>query len=93
MKDYSLSECRLVSHLLSLRALPSSEDILSDMAADEEMAAGEAASPADEKIAAGEAASIALARQLLAADESEMQARQAQIASDGEMMLGTHRCE
>ena len=80
MKDYSLSECWLPSHLLPLRALPSSEDILSDMEADGEMAAGEAAS-------------IALARQLLAADESEMQARQAQIASDGEMMLGTHRCE
>ena len=36
MKDYSLSECWLPSHLLSLRALPSSEDILSDIAADEE---------------------------------------------------------
>ena len=93
MKDYSLSECWLPSHLLSLRALPSSEDILSDMAADEEMAAGEAASPGDEEIAAGEAASIALAHQLLAADESEMQARQTQIAGDAEKMLGYHRCE
>ena len=94
---YSLSECWLPSHLLPLRALPSSEDILSEMAADGEMAAGpEDILPnmaADEEKAAGEAASIALAHQLIAADEAEMQALQTQIASDGKMMLGTHRCE
>jgi hypothetical protein len=70
----------------------SSDDILSEMAADGEMAAGEAAS-ADEERAAGEAASLALAHQLIAADEAEMQALQTQIAGDAEMMQGIFRCE
>ena len=94
-----MSECWLPSHLLPLRAHPSSEDILSDMDADGEIAAGpEDIFPnmsADEEIAAGEAASIALqlAHQLIAADEAEMQALQTQIAGDAEKMVGYHRCE